>query len=146
MDLSQFLNLKGAAPSEIDEALYELIASELASDQVKSGLWTKALSDSDWNEAKAKSYYVKMRHDQLLSQYNDSKKNNYNNETISYTSEAIQFGLSDEEIRYLGAPIKAIRYLEKYKKTKEQVTRAISSKKIAAVYKNEVLWLSDKPF
>jgi hypothetical protein len=38
----------------------------------------------------------------------------------------------------------AIRYIEKYKKTKEQITQAIAKKKLSAVIKGEVLWVSDK--
>ena len=70
MDIGKFLKLKGSAPSFIDEAAYELIAFELSSNQVKQGLWTKALADAAWDESKAKSYYVKMRHEQLIEEIN----------------------------------------------------------------------------
>jgi hypothetical protein len=76
MDLPKLLNMKGSAPSKIDEAAYEFIAFELANNSVKQGLWTKALADSDWDEAKAKSYYVKMRHHQLIDEINKFSKKN----------------------------------------------------------------------
>jgi hypothetical protein len=59
--------------------------------------------------------------------------------------EALEFGLSQEEIKYLGKPIKGIWYLQKYKKTIEQVSSAISKKQLCAVMCNEILWVSDKP-
>ena len=145
MDIYKFLKLKGSAPSKIDEAAYELIAFELAENQVKQGLWTKALADSEWDESKAKSYYVKMRHEQLIEEINNVALTKDIEKIASAYQEAIDWGLTKEEIDYLGVPIKAFRYLEKYRKTKEQVSRAISKKQLAAVMKDEVLWVSDKP-
>ena len=146
MDLPKLLNMKGSAPSQIDEAAYEFIAFELANNSVKQGLWTKALADSDWDEAKAKSYYVKMRHHQLIDEINKFSKEKYNeNKKVENArAEALDYGLSHEEIEYLDIPIMAIRYIEKYKKTKEQITQAIAKKKLSAVIKGEVLWVSDK--
>jgi hypothetical protein len=143
MDISKFLKLKGSAPSLIDEAAYELIALELSSNQVKQGLWTKALADSEWEEAKAKSYYVKMRHEQLIDEINC--RDSLNNKSKNPYQEALEYGLSNEEIEYLGIPIKAILYLGKYKKTQQQVSSAISNKRLSAVMKNDMLWVSDKP-
>ena len=144
MDIHKLLNLKGNAPSKIDEAVYELIAHELSSNQVKQGLWTKALADSEWNELKAKSIYVKMRHSQLIDEIRESSQNSYNSAILAARQDAFEYGLTNEEIDYLQVPIKAIRYLEKYKKSKEQVLDAISKKKINAVMKNEMLWVTDK--
>jgi hypothetical protein len=144
MDIHKLLNLKGNAPSKIDEAVYELIAHELSSNQVKQGLWTKALADSEWNELKAKSIYVKMRHSQLIDEIRESSQKKYNPAISDARQDAFEYGLTNEEIDYLQVPIKAIRYLEKYKKSKEQVLDAISKKKINAVMKNEMLWVTDK--
>lgn len=144
MNIQKLLNLKGSAPSKIDEAVYELIALELSSNQVKQGLWTKALSDSEWNEAKAKSIYVKMRHDQLIDEIQTSSQSIGKSANSEARQEAVEYGLTTDEIEYLQVPIKAIRYIEKYRKTKEQVLHAISKKKIHAVMKNEILWVTDK--
>lgn len=65
MELFQFLRDRGSPPSPTDELLYEFVANELANSMVKQGLWTKALSESDWNESKAKASYVRMRIAQL---------------------------------------------------------------------------------
>lgn len=146
MNLSKFLSLKGSAPSKIDEAAYELVALELANNSVKQGLWTKALADSEWDDAKAKSCYVKMRHHQLIDEINNhSKEKDYKNKKVEIArAEALDYGLSHEEIDYLGSPIMAIRYVEKYRKTKDQIINAIAMKKLSAVMKGDVLWVSDK--
>jgi len=144
MNIKQMFSQKRSAPSLNDERAYELIANEISSNQVKQGLWTKALADADWDDAKAKAYYVKMRHAQLISEQkltNEVKSQKVVDDPIK---EAREFGLNDEDIKYLGKPIKAIWYLTKYKKTQQEVMEAISKKKISAVMKNEVLWVSDK--
>ena len=101
MDIHKLLNLKGSAPSKIDEAVYELIAHELSSNQVKQGLWTKALADSEWNESKAKSIYVKMRHSQLIDEIRDSRQKSYNPAILAARQDAFEYGLTNEEIDYL---------------------------------------------
>ena len=61
MNISDFLRDKGSPPSPTDEILYEFVATELSNSILKQGLWTKSLSDCDWDEKKAKALYVKMR-------------------------------------------------------------------------------------
>ncbi len=107
MDISSFLRERGSPPSPTDEVLYEFVATELANSMVKQGLWTKALSDSEWDEPKAKSLYVKMRIAQLRSELVAQLSDPAN--------EARAFGLSEEDIEYLRKPIKAVRYIEKYR-------------------------------
>jgi hypothetical protein len=151
MRLSDFLKLKGSAPSVIDEAAYELIASELASDGVKQGLWTKALADAGWDESKAKSYYVKMRHEQLLNELNAIRQKRFSPENkidVGLTmaiEEARHFGLTDDEIDYLKIPIRIDQFCKKYGKTEKFVKEAIGKKKITAVVKKEVIWVADVP-
>ena len=146
MDIQNLFRFKVSAPSKLDEAIYEWIANELSSNQVKQGLWTKALTDCDWNEAKAKAKYVKMRHEQLIFEINNASHQSGKSATSYANQEAIEYGLTTDEIEYLQVPIKAVRYIDKYKKTKEQIADAISKKKIHAVMKNEILWVTDKPF
>ena len=146
MDLTQLVRLKVTAPTKIDEAFYELIAAELASKQVKQGLWTKALADAEWEEQKAKSYYVKMRHAQLINEINELAKKQLARESgVDPIEEALQYGLSEDDVRYLVQPIKAIKYLEKYRKSQQQVLDAIAKRKLTSVMRNEVLWVSDRP-
>lgn len=146
MNITQLLKLKGLAPSKLEEAAYEVIALELASNDVKPGLWTKALADADWDEAIAKSLYVKMRHEQLLAEVHLGSKAGSAVGVEDPYQEAGEFGLTLEEIDYLGKPIKAIRYLSKYGKSESEVSLAVAKRKLTSVLKNGVLWVSDKPF
>ena len=54
--------------------------------------------------------------------------------------------LTEEEVDYLVLPIKALHYLEKYKKTEDQLAHACAMKKIKWVMHDGVLWVSDEPF
>lgn len=143
MDIKKILSPKGSMPSAIDEYAYEIIANEISSNQIKQGLWTKALADGGWNDAKAKVFYVRMRHAQLIAELNLANKVKNNQAIADPIKEARDFGLTDEDLKYLEKPIKATQYLIKYKKTQKEVLEAISKKKINAVMKNEVLWVSD---
>ena len=58
--------------------------------------------------------------------------------------EATAFGLSEEEIEYLGKPIKAIRYCQKYRVSEEKVSKAISIGQIRGVLCHGVLWVQDR--
>lgn len=58
--------------------------------------------------------------------------------------EAAAFGLSDEEIEYLGKPIKAVRYIQKYGVSQEKLSKAISLAKIRGVLCRDVLWVQDR--
>jgi hypothetical protein len=143
MNIAQFLKLKGSAPSELEEAAYEVIAFELASKDVKPGLWTKALADAAWDEPLARSLYVRMRHQQLLAEVRGPRSAAGVEDPYR---EAREYGLSQDDLDYLGKPIKAIRYLSKYGKSESDVSLAIAKKKLTSVLKNGVLWVSDKPF
>lgn len=114
------------APSKTEESLFEQIAQELASGHVKQGLWTKALADSDWDEAQAKSRYVKMRHEQMLSDFRQASKiqpqpieDSPVNSADAAKEKARHFGLVDEQIHYLGVPILAVDYMRKYNISKK---------------------------
>jgi hypothetical protein len=144
MDFFQFLRDRGSPPSPTDELLYEFVANELANSLVKQGLWTKALSESDWNEAKAKASYVRMRIVQLRDELKE-QMTRIQASTSGPIAEARAFGLSEDEINYLGQPIKAVRYLEKYQISKEALSKAIGLGRIRGVLHHEVLWVQDQP-
>ena len=143
MDIFSFLREHGSPPSPGDELLYEFVAVELSNSMLKQGLWTKALSDSDWDEPKAKALYVKMRIGQIRNELlaevaqRQAQLSDPGNEARSY-------GLSEEEIEYLGNPIKAIRYLDKYRVSEDKVSKAISKGKIRGVLCRGVLWVQDR--
>ncbi|SVC32335.1 uncharacterized protein METZ01_LOCUS285189, partial [marine metagenome] len=48
-----------------EEEIYELISEEIESNSTKKGLWTKAFSESEGDEQKAKALYIKYRFDQI---------------------------------------------------------------------------------
>ena len=143
MDIRQFWKRQSEPPSDLEESIYALVAMELANKELKPGLWAKALADNAWNEELAKAHYVRMRYEQLRTELSVTKGKEVV-ETDPYR-EAAEFGLSAEEIRYLVKPIKAVRYLTKYGKQEYEVSQAVSKKKLTAVLKNGVLWVSDKP-
>ncbi len=59
-------------------------------------------------------------------------------------AEAAAFGLSEEEIEYLGTPIKAIRHLEKYRVSEGKLSKAIGLGQIRGVLCRGVLWVQDR--
>ena len=146
MDIFAFLRQHTASLEPPDELLYEFVAAELREDRVKQGLWTKALADSNWNESIAKANYVKARVEQLRTELVKRIHLAKRAQSLGKAAlEAKEYGLTDEDIAYLGTPIKAIRYAEKYRTSREQVSEAISLGKIRGVICNEVLWVQDKP-
>lgn len=50
---------------ETEERLYEQVASEIISGEIRQGHWLKAFAENDGNEARAKAAYSKMRVAQL---------------------------------------------------------------------------------
>lgn len=44
-----------------DESLYEKVAEEIQRGEIRTGLWAKALAEADYDEAKAKARYLKLR-------------------------------------------------------------------------------------
>jgi hypothetical protein len=142
VDILAFFSQRNRLPELEDELLYEFIAIELSEQQVKQGLWTKALADSDWNEPVAKAAYVKMRIEQLRIELAPHVRAAASLHSISHSlREAKEYGLTDEDLSYLRNPIKAIKYLKKYKTSQEKVSRAIGLGKLRGVLRNEVLWV-----
>jgi hypothetical protein len=146
MDILAFFRQRNRLPELADEFLYEFIAIELSENRVKQGLWTKALAESDWSEPLAKAAYVKMRIEQLRVELVPHVQAAASLHSISHSlREAKEYGLTDDDLSYLKNPIKAIRYLEKYRTTQENVSRAISLGKLRGVLRNEMLWVEDRP-
>jgi len=143
MDIFSFLREHGSPPSSTDEILYEFVATELANSMVKQGLWTKALSDAEWDELKAKSLYVKMRVAQLKSELL-AQVAQQQALFSDPANEARAFGLSEKDIEYLRKPIKAVRYIEKYRVSKDNLSKAIGLGKIRGVLCDDVLWVQDR--
>ena len=52
---------KLAASELAEEQLYVEAAEEVASGQIRQGLWVKAIAETGGDEAAAKAYYLKLR-------------------------------------------------------------------------------------
>jgi hypothetical protein len=50
-----------AARKLAEEKLYELAAEEITANNIRPGLWAKAIPESDGDNAKAKARYIKLR-------------------------------------------------------------------------------------
>lgn len=50
-----------AARKLAEERLYEIAVEEIAANNIRPGLWAKALAETDGNEAAAKARYIKLR-------------------------------------------------------------------------------------
>ena len=68
--IREFLTSNPAA----DEALYELVAREVADGRMRPGLWAKAMVDAAGDEAKAKARYLYIRMASLKAQQPQLKK------------------------------------------------------------------------
>ena len=55
----------------IDEFIYEKINKEIADSDIRQGLWTKALSLTEYDENKAKAQYIKYRYKSLKKEINE---------------------------------------------------------------------------
>jgi hypothetical protein len=53
----------------VEEKLYEIVGTELATRNVNRGLWTKAFSAALGDEAKAKALYIEVRVAQLRAEF-----------------------------------------------------------------------------
>lgn len=56
-----------------DQKLYDIVAGEIRSRFVVDGLWVRAFSDADGDEAKAKAIYIKRRVEQLKAEAQAAK-------------------------------------------------------------------------
>jgi uncharacterized membrane protein YdbT with pleckstrin-like domain len=61
MGLFSSTKAKLAASKLAEEHLYELAAEEVASGQIRQGIWAKAIAETDGNDAAAKARYLKLR-------------------------------------------------------------------------------------
>lgn len=57
-----------------------------------------------------------------------------------------EFGLSIEDVEYLGRPIRASKYVSKHSMTNDKLEKAISLGKLKAMWIGKTLWVEDKKF
>ena len=61
MSLFSSAKAKLAASKLAEEQLYAQAAEEVASGQIRQGLWAKAIAETGGDEAAAKAHYLKLR-------------------------------------------------------------------------------------
>lgn len=59
--------------SQLEEELYEKVANEIIQDNIDKGLWAKAFSNSEGDENKTKSLYIKYKVEKLLKDLRKEK-------------------------------------------------------------------------
>jgi len=141
-----------AATRLLEEQLYEQVVQELSNGQRRDGLWAKALANSDGLEEKAKALYIRYRVQSIKDEIEIHEA--IKEEAVKAraaqladpATKARNCGLSEDEIAYLGTPIEAIRYVKKYKSSKEKLSKAISQGRIRGVMCRGVLWVQDRKY
>ena len=80
--MSFFTSVKArlAARKLADENLYELAAEEMAANNIRPGLWAKAIAEAEGDDTKASARYIKLRVEMMkaevyLSNYVASQSN-----------------------------------------------------------------------
>jgi hypothetical protein len=124
----------------IEERLYEQVAEEITTGKLRTGLWTKALANAEGNNEKAEGIYIKLRIQSLKDEQELIKPAaNPKPQRLS----AFEYGLSKEDIEYLGQPIQAVDHISKYGSSEKSINKAISEAKIRGVIHKGVLWVQD---
>ena len=75
------LKLNSSINRLIEEKLYEIVADEMDKNEIRKGLWAKALTQSGGDDAKVKGKYISLRVKSLRDEENlvDSILNIYDN-------------------------------------------------------------------
>jgi len=137
-----------------EEQAWAKALNEYESPSRRQGLWAKSFSESNGDETLAKAMYLKWRMQQLLEKNDLSEsshhqiidKPNANSIAGTHAGQVADESphLNMEEIEYLEVPISAFEYLRKYRVSEDQLERACARKKIKAVIRRGVLWVSDR--
>lgn len=117
-----------------DESLYEIVGNEVASGVRRSGLWTMALTEAEWDERKAKTLYIKLRVDQVRRDL----------------AQAAEKGWEEAEpsqvvFEYLRRPISLAAYVRKFGATEKKVANAIALGKLRAYIDDGHFWIEEQP-
>lgn len=68
MSIFSSAKAKLAAQKLAEERLYELAHEEITANNIRPGLWAKALAETDGNEVSAKARYIKLRVDAMKAE------------------------------------------------------------------------------
>lgn len=147
MRLLEFLNGRSYATSKQEELLYEFVAIELEQGTLSKGLWTKALAETDFDDARARALYIKMRLASLNAELQEIAPHlRQLDEAQSRLAKLLEQGCSQEAIDYLGNPILAATYMRKYRISMDKINKAISVGKIKGCIVDGYLWVQDRSF
>ena len=148
------LKVSRSAPTEVIRAAYRVLAQKYHPDRNPGDSETARIMKTINASYEVLSDLVKRQeHDQWVEQqelmltqaeFSSRQPQRAPPPPSGPVEEAIAFGLSEEEVKYLGIPIKAIRYCQKYRVSEEKVSKAISIGKIRSVLCNGVLWVQDR--
>ena len=147
MRLLEFLKNRSYETSKQDELLYEFVAIELEDGTLSKGLWTKALAETNFDSARARALYVKMRVAALNAELREiSPHIKELNDAKSKLTKLLDQGCSQEAIDYLNNPIFAATYTQKYGVPIDEIKKAISIGKIKGCIVDGSLWIQDQKF
>lgn len=132
--IKRFLSFGGKKQTLSDESVFEIVGNEVSSGIRRSGLWTMALTEAEWDERKAKTLYIKYRVEQIKTEMASAAKNGWAEGTPS-----------QEVLQYLRHPISISNYLSKYRVNQPTVEKAISLGKIRAFIDQGFFWVEDQP-
>jgi hypothetical protein len=125
------------------DAIYAAVAEEIESGNTEKGLWTRLYAECDGDEKRTKVQYIKQRAANLLA---TDKAATSPEPMISERAADNGFGsLTTEQIEYLDRPILAVKYLQKYTVSKDQLAEACSKKRLKSAWDRDVLWVQDLP-
>ena len=145
MRLLEFLKTRSYETSKQEELLYEFVATELESGSLSKGLWTKALAETGFDNARAPALYVKMRVAALQVELREIAPHlKQIDEARSRLTKLLEQGCSQEAIDYLGNPILAATYVRKYSVSMEKINKAISIGAIRGCLVDGYLWVQDR--
>ena len=134
-----------SGPGNDDNVLYGAVAEELESGVLDKAIWTRALAETDYDQAKAKARYIQHRVKSLRNQLEtfapELKKRLENDARVSAL---LDKGCTIEAIEYLGNPIHVSAYMTKYRLQRNAIDKAISTKKVKGFLIDGALWLEDK--
>ncbi len=145
--LLDFLKNRPYETSKQEELLYEFVATELEQGSLSKGLWTKALAETDFDDARARALYIKMRFASLQVELREIAPHlKQRDEAQSRLAKLLEQGCSQEAIDYLRNPILAASYVQKYGIPMEKINRAISIGAIKGCIVDGYLWVQDRAF
>jgi predicted xylose isomerase-like sugar epimerase len=109
MGLFTSAKAKLAAQKLAEEQLYEFAAEEIAANNIRPGLWAKAIAEADGEDAKAKARYIKLRVETMKA---EAELNSFAKEEAAKTAEATRAAEASKA--------KAAAEAERMKKSQEQ--------------------------